>query len=86
LLSYTTPQKGEKEMTNKAIDHNPRNKKQYINNKIFLNNIYNPQDESTIFNNPNTSIPRHIKTSLISYENKGPVESNTWNEEALLWT
>jgi len=70
-------------MANKAIDHNLRNREQYVNNEVFtLNNMCNPQGKGVVFNNHNTSMFKDIETSLIPYEDNGPMESNAWDREA----
>lgn len=64
-------------MANKTIDHNLRDREQYVNNEVFtLNNMCNPQGKGVVFNNHNTSMSKGIETSLIPYEDNGPMESN----------
>jgi len=83
LYIYITPKVREEEIANKIIDYNSKNRRQHINNKVFtLNNMYNPQYEGTIFNNPNMSMLRDIKTSFIPYKDNSSTEPNTWDGEA----
>jgi len=70
-------------MTNKAIDHNPENGEQHTNNEVsILNNIFNPQGKSVVFNNPSISMPQGIETTSISYKNNYLVELNVWDGKA----